>query len=89
MTVRIEPLVAICPDCRRPMNGSSCTTDYALPLERHDGDDAPCGDCATPVGGLHHAGCTSAFCRDCGDQIMFCEHVPWDEEPPAEYHFGR
>ncbi len=31
-----------------------------------------CRDCATPLGGLHHPGCTVERCSRCGDQAICC-----------------
>jgi len=33
----------------------------------------PCGDCAVPVGGLHHVGCDIEQCRRCAGQLIICE----------------
>jgi hypothetical protein len=88
----ISPLVVICPDCGRPMNGTSCAKEWAKPHEWPDepDEDAPCNDCGTPIGGLHHHHCDKAMCIQCGRQLLMCEHLPpsWDEIPPDKYHFG-
>lgn len=65
-----------CERCSRPMLGTSC--EPTLNAWRWGEDPewpatVPCGDCGTPVGGDHHAGCLVVHCRVCGDQWRACE----------------
>jgi hypothetical protein len=34
--------------------------------------DSRCGDCGTPVGGVHHPGCCQQQCPACRDQALGC-----------------
>ena len=86
----ITPLVVICPDCRRPMDGTSCTKQWAKPHESPD-EPYPCSDCGTRIGGLHHHHCDNAMCIQCGQQLLMCDHLPqsWDElRPRFRFEFG-
>ena len=73
-----------CKACNREMLGQvSCTVPTlvvngkVLARIRY-GDEpdseatAPCHDCATPVGGIHHARCDVERCPDCGRQRIGC-----------------
>jgi len=76
----ILPPVVMCPECRRPMDGSSCTFEATLPQPA----DGPCDDCGVCPGGLHHHGCCAATCRVCDEQYFGCDHCNWwlpDEDP--------
>ena len=43
------------------------------------GEGKPCGDCAVPVGGVHHVGCDVERCGRCGGQLITCD-CPYDDE---------
>jgi hypothetical protein len=42
----------------------------------HIGEDGNCHDCNTPAGGLHHPGCDTERCADCGGQAIGCDCLP-------------
>jgi hypothetical protein len=82
-------IMAVCPMCSREMTTQvSCLEDPVdirdvLYDPVRYGDEslsvrwAPppfCGDCATPLGGVHHPGCDMEACPICFEQAISCGH---------------
>lgn len=77
--------MAVCDYCKREMMlGVGCTVtvydDFAdgverarVPVDEKWCRDGSCGDCAAPVGTLHHPGCDAERCPACGWQAISCE----------------
>jgi hypothetical protein len=93
--------MAICTHCGGEMTeGISCLTDpiviggkaYApirwgqerRPRHRYEPDE--CGDCGTPLGGVHHPGCCLERCPACHGQALTCGCF---HEPECEFEGTR
>jgi len=86
--------MAVCDLCKQEMTSSvPCTWKPTLEIEGikrnrlswpPDGDPtypANCHDCKAPQGGLHHPGCSSEKCPNCGGQAISCGcHWEGDED---------
>jgi hypothetical protein len=88
--------MANCPTCKQEMKLTvSCTPEPLVihgrlyePLRWSDEKrygtvmvTYPCGDCATPPGGVHHHGCDIEECPACGRQAISCDcNYDWDEQ---------
>jgi hypothetical protein len=76
-------MIVMCSTCGQPMEGNSCTDTSAWPWDTAE----PCRDCGTPPIGNHHPGCCVALCRECDDQLLFCDHGPEPVQPqPGDRH---
>lgn len=87
--------MAICRDCGGEMQEQISCTDETIVIydrtfarirygdERHSRRYTPpanCGDCAAPLGGIHHLGCDQERCPMCMGQVLMCGHFDETED---------
>lgn len=75
---------ATCSFCDREMNpDTSCVENKQIEVgdtlldpvyvgEGSDWTEGTCHDCNAPEGGVHHPGCDTERCPNCGGQLLSC-----------------
>jgi hypothetical protein len=79
--------MVVCRDCAQEMLTEVSCRSHPIALDgrllarvrwgderdsRRWGAHGPCGDCATPIGGVHHLGCCMEQCPACVKQLISC-----------------
>ena len=70
---------AICNDCKKEMKPKGgCSLPYLIDkdkkrMKRNVCDTDVCHDCNAGNGKIHHFGCDSEYCPQCGQQVIGCD----------------